>query len=464
MEKVVVIGGGPGGYVAAIRASQLNAEVILIEKNNLGGTCLNVGCIPTKALLHSAELLEEAKNIADYGIDIEMKGYDWLKVQEKKALVVNQLVTGVSKLLKIDKVQVIKGEASFIKADTLEVKKEDGNIEIIKADKIIIASGSVPVIPPIPGVKDNPCCIDSTGALSLETVPKTMLVIGGGVIGIELATVYSSFGTKVIVVEALAKLLPMMDGELTDFLRLQLESKGITIMTGARVLSVENINGSAKVNVEVNGETQTFEAEKVLVSVGRRTNTEALNLDKAGILHDRGRIKVNEKMETNIPSVYAIGDCLGQIMLAHVASVQGEIAAENALGHNSIYDGKTCPSCVYTNPEFAGVGLTEEEVKEKGIPYTVGKFPLYTNGKSLIENNGVGIIKLLFGEKYGELLGAHIFGPRATDIIGECAIALKLEATKDEIISTIHGHPTITEAIREAALAAEKRAIHIPNK
>ncbi len=462
--KVVVIGGGPGGYVAAIRASLLNAEVVLIEKDSIGGTCLNVGCIPTKALLHSAKLLEESKNFSDYGIDIEIKGYKWKRIQEKKSLVVNQLVSGVRKLLEISKIQIIKGEASFVNDCTLEVKKEDGNLETIKADKIIIATGSMPIVPQVPGIKDHDICIDSTKALSLEAVPKTMVVIGGGVIGIELATIYSSFGTKVIIVEALSKLLPMMDGEFTDFIRQILESKGITIMTEAKVTSIENVNGIAKVNVESNGNFKSLEVEKVLVSVGRRTNVDKLNLDKAGILHDKGRIRVNEKMETNIPSIYAIGDCLGKVMLAHVASVQGEIAAENALGHNSIYDGKTCPSCVYTNPEFAGVGFTEEELKEKGILYTIGKFPLYSNSKSLIENDGVGIVKLIFGEKYGELLGAHILGPRATDIIGECALALRLEATKEEIISTIHGHPTITEAIREAALAAEKRAIHIPNK
>jgi dihydrolipoamide dehydrogenase len=464
MAKVIVIGGGPGGYVAAIRAAQLGGEVILIEKNRLGGTCLNVGCIPTKAILHAAELLEEANHSKEYGINLDILGYDWEKVQAKKSAIVNQLVSGVTGLMKVNKIKVVNGEASFQTANTIAVKKGDGSTEVISGDKIIIAAGSIPATPPIPGIAENPNCVDSTGALSLESVPESLLVIGGGVIGIEMATAYNAFGTKVTVVEALPKLLPMMDGELTDSLRQMMEERDISIMTNAKVLSVENSNIGAKVNVEVAGAVQSFDAEKVLVAVGRRTDTAALNLDAVGIKHDRGRIIVNNKMETNIPGVYAIGDCLGKVMLAHVASDQGEIAAENALGHSAVYDGKTNPSCVYTNPEFAGVGLTEEQVKEQGIDYFVGSFPLVANGKSLIMNGGKGMVKLLFGKKYGELLGAHILGPRATDLIAELAISIGLEATADELISTIHAHPTVAEAVREGALAAYKRAIHIPNR
>ncbi|HWP51346.1 MAG TPA: dihydrolipoyl dehydrogenase [Clostridia bacterium] len=464
MAKVIVIGGGPGGYVAAIRAAQLGGDVTLIEKNSLGGTCLNVGCIPTKAVLHAAELLEEARHSAEFGINLDIKGFDWGKVQAKKTAVVKQLVSGVTGLLRANKVKVISGEASFVTRDTLNVKKADGSTETVKGDKIIIAAGSVPAIPPIPGVKENAACIDSTGALSLEAVPETLLVIGGGVIGIELATALSAFGTKVTIVEALPKLLPMMDGELTEVLRKQMEKRGITILTNAKVISVEPADGSAAVNVEVDGAARVFKAQKVLVAVGRRTDTAALNLDAVGIAHDRGRITVNDQMETSIPGVYAIGDSLGKVMLAHVASDEGEIAAENALGHTAAYDGKTNPSCVYTNPEFAGVGLTEEQAKEQGVAYKVGRFPLAANGKSLIMNGGLGMVKLLFGQQYGELLGAHILGPRATDLIGELALAIGLEATADELISTIHAHPTVAEAVRECALAANKRAIHIPNR
>lgn len=461
---VAVIGGGPGGYVAAIRAAQLGGEVTLIEKNKMGGTCLNVGCIPTKVLLHCAEALAETAEMAELGINVEVKGLDWAKVQAKKGAVTNQLVSGVTGLMKANKIKVIDGVASFAAKDTLTVTKKDGSKETMTFDKIIIASGSVPAIPPIPGVKENANCVDSTGALSFDQVPKTLLVIGGGVIGIELATAYSRFGTKVTVVEAMSKLLPMMDGELTAQLRKMMETRGIQILTDAKVASVEKTGEEAKVNVEIGGKVEVFTAQKVLVAVGRRTDTEALNLDSVGIAHDRGRITANDKMETSVPGVYAIGDCLGKVMLAHVASAQGEVAAENALGEDVLYDGKTNPSCVYTDPEFAGVGLTEEKAKELGVAYEVGKFPLMANGKSLIMNGGVGMVKFLIGKEYKEVLGVHILGPRATDLIGECALAIGMEATVEDIFATIHAHPTVTEAVREAALAAEKRAIHIPNK
>lgn len=461
---VAVIGGGPGGYVAAIRAAQLGGEVTLIEKNKLGGTCLNVGCIPTKAILHSAELLSEVEEMAGFGIAAEVKKVDWGKVQGKKNAITNQLVSGVTGLMKANKIKVVEGTASFASKDTLMVEKKDGSRENLSFDKIIIAAGSVPAVPPIPGVKENENCVDSTGALSFESIPKTLLVIGGGVIGIELATAYSKFGTKVTVVEAMPKLLPMMDGELTAQLRKMMEAKGIQIMTEAKVQSVEPSTVGAKVNVEAGGAVQSFEAEKVLVAVGRRTDTAALNLDAVGIENDRGRIAVNDKMETNIPNVYAIGDCLGKVMLAHVASAQGEIAAENALGEEVCYNEKTNPSCVYTDPEFAGVGLTEEKAKELGVDYQVGRFPLMANGKSLIMNGGTGMVKFIIGKEYKEVLGVHILGPRATDLIGECALAVGMEATVEDVIATIHAHPTVTEALREAALAAEKRAVHIPNK
>ena len=462
--SVVVVGGGPGGYVAAIRAAQLGGKVTLIEKNKLGGTCLNVGCIPTKVLLHAAEALTEAKHMDNLGIQVSVNGIDWKAVQSRKEAVTNQLVNGVTGLMKANKIRVIEGTASFASKTALEVVKKDGTKENVPFDKVILATGSVPAVPPIPGVKENAACVDSTGALAFDHVPETLLVIGGGVIGMELATAYSRFGAKVTVVEAMPKLLPMMDGELTAMLRKKMEASGVTILTEAKVQSVEAAPAGVKVQVEVGGKVESFEAEKVLVAVGRRTDTEALGLDKVGIAHDRGRITVNDKMETNVPNIYAIGDCLGKVMLAHVASAQGEVAAENALGEAAVYDGKTNPSCVYTDPEFAGVGLTEEKAKEEGIAYQVGKFPLMANGKALIMNGGEGMIKFIIGKEYGEVLGVHILGPRATDLIGECALAIGMEATVDEIYATIHAHPTVTEAVREAALAATKRAIHIPNK
>ncbi len=460
--KVAVIGGGPGGYVAAIRAAQLGGEVTLIEKGNLGGTCLNVGCIPTKALLHSAELYEEMKEGAAYGITASDIKVDFAKVQESKSAVTKKLVSGVKGLMAANKVKVVSGEATFVSKDAIEVKTEKGT-ETIKADKFIIATGSIPAKPPIPGI-DSEKCIDSTGALELKEIPKSMVIVGGGVIGVEIATLYSAFGCKIVIVEMLNEILPMMDGELTKTIRAKLAKKGVEIYTGAKVTSFKDAGANIEVSVEMgDGSKRVFAGEKALISIGRRTNTATIGLEKAGIANDRGRITVNNKMETSVPGIYAIGDCVGQIMLAHVASAHGEVAAENALGHSSVFDDKTNPSCVYTKPEFASVGLTEEEAKAQGVDYIVGKFPLSANGRAMIMGED-GMIKIIAGKKYKEVLGAHIIGPRATDLIGELALAIGMEATIDEVIATIHAHPTVAEAIKEAALAVEKRAIHIPNK
>jgi dihydrolipoamide dehydrogenase len=461
--KVVVIGGGPGGYVASIRAVQLGGEVTLVEKECLGGTCLNVGCIPTKALLHTAELYEAAVNGEEWGVLASVK-LDFTKAQAKKNHIVNQLVDGVKGLLAANKVKVISGIASFQSKDTIQVKKREGRVETVQADRFIIATGSVPLMPPIPGIEAKQC-IDSTGALELQEIPKSMVIVGGGVIGVEFATLYSTFGCKVTIIEMQKEILPMMDGELAKIIRAKLVRKGVDIYTKAKVLSIKDEGFEAKITVEMSEANRIdISCEKVLICVGRKTNTDALSLDKAGILHDKGRITVNDKMETNVNGIYAIGDCTGKSMLAHVASAHGEVAAENALGHERLFDMKTNPSCIYTNPEFASVGLTEEMAKEQGIEYIVGQFPLFANGKSLVMGGGDGMIKLVAGKEFKEILGAHIVGPRATDLIAECALAIGLEATIDEVIATIHAHPTIGEAVKEAALAVEKRAIHMPNK
>lgn len=463
-QKVVVIGAGPGGYVAAIRLAQLGAEVILIEKDKLGGTCLNVGCIPTKVLLHCAEVVTNLGEAQELGVKVDSSSINWDKVQEKRKKISSQLVMGVGSLVKANKIKLIEGSASFVDKHTLNIVKKDKTEEKLTFDKLIIASGSVPAIPPIPGVKECPACIDSTAALELDKVPKSMLVIGGGVIGIEMATAYRAFGTKVTIVEALPKILPLMDGELSKMLKKSMQEKNIEILTGTKVLSVETTALGAKVNVETEQGNKSFEAEKVLVAVGRRTYTESLDLAAAGIANDRGRITVNDKMQTNVEGIYAIGDCLGKVMLAHVASAQGEVAAENIMGENKKFNGATSPSCVYTDPEFAGVGLTEEQAKEQNKDYEVGRFPLAANGKALIANGGQGVVKVIKGKEYNEILGVHILGPRATDLIAEAALMIGMEATAEDVIETIHAHPTLTEAVREAVLASEGIAIHIPNK
>lgn len=464
--NVVVIGGGPGGYVAAIRAAQLGASVTLIEKGQLGGTCLNIGCIPTKCLLHTADLLEEIRERGEkIGLVVKEAEINFSQLMSHKNDLCKKLTGGVGSLLKVNKVKVISGEAAFTGIRRLKVMKSDGAEEILNPDKIILATGSVNATPPIAGIKDNPYCIDSTGALSLEEPPKSMVVIGGGVIGLEMACAYAAFGTKITVIEALDRVLPMMDDDISSIGINHLKNRGVELHLKSTVESVETAGGFAKVICKDNESKKlVFETEKVLVAVGRRANTESLNLDICGVKHEKGRIIVNERMETSIPHVYAIGDCVkGYALLAHAASAMGEVAAENCFGENSVYDEATCPSCVYINPEAASVGLTEEKCKELGIKYKVGKFPMAANGKSLIMNDGEGMVKIIAGEKYGEILGMQMIGPRASDLIAEGALAIKVEATLDELIATIHSHPTITESVREAALSAEKKAIHIKN-
>lgn len=455
--SVCVIGGGPGGYVAAIRAAQLGAEVTLVEKQHIGGTCLNEGCIPTKALLHSAEVFTEAKNGADIGV-IADPVLDFGKVMENKRAVVNRLVGGIHSLLGANGVKIIDGEAHFKDKTTVIVKTADGEKEV-GTDKFIIAAGSVPSAVPIPGI-DSPQCIDSTGALSLEKLPKSMIIVGGGVIGVEMASAYSSFGTKVTVVEMLPRLLMNMDEDMVKVAEKPLEKNGVDIMTSTKVVSIENRGETAAVNVEKDGVSTVLEAEKVLVCIGRKPNTAPLDLEAAGIEAERGAIKVNDHMETNVRNIYAIGDCTGGTMLAHIASVQGETAAENAMGHDSRYDERTNPACVYTMPEMATVGYTEERAKKEGVTYTLGYFSLAGNGKSIIMNGGEGFVKIIAHSRSKKILGVQIVGPRATDLITEGALAVSMNAGIEDIIKTIHAHPTVGEAVREAALAADGRAIH----
>ena len=456
---VLVIGGGPGGYVAAIRAAQLGAKVTLIEKAELGGTCLNRGCMPTKAMLHTSEIYEAATCSADIGIIGNDVAVDWEKVQGFRASTVTKLTSGVKALLRANKVTHVTGEASFTGPKTVKAGDKE-----YTADKIIIAAGSYPIIPGIPGVKESKACIDSTECLALDHIPESLLVIGGGVIGLELGTVYRRYGAKVTVVEMTERLLPLMDAELTGMLQVKLAGEGMDILTSSQVMSVEDTDKGALVTVKCPDGEKKIEAEKVLVSVGRGPNTAPLALEKADIDVEKGYIQTNAKLETNVPGVYAIGDCNGKLMLAHAAMAMAEVAAENAMGGNKTFNPDQSPSCAYVGPEFAGVGFTEERAKELGIAYKVGKFPTSGNGRSLVAGHTDGMIKILAGEKYGEILGVHILAPSATELIEEAALAIKLEATLDEFTDTIHCHPTVAEAVREAALAADKKAVHMPNK
>ncbi len=457
--SVLVVGGGPGGYVAAIRAAQLGAKVTLIEKDKVGGTCLNRGCMPTKAMLHASEVYAAATQSADIGIVGNDVQVDWEKVQGFRASVVEKLTSGVRALIKANKVRLAAGDAVFTGPKTVSVGGES-----YTADKVIIAAGSYPIIPGIPGVKESKACIDSTACLELDHIPESLVVIGGGVIGLELGSVYLRYGTKVTVIEMMPKLLPGMDAELTAMLQAKLEGEGMEIHTGSQVLSVADTATGAQVTVKTPEGEQTFAAEKVLLSVGRGPATEGLGLENAGIAVENGFIQTNAKQETNVPGVYAIGDCTGKLMLAHAAMAMGECAAENALGGEKTFDPEQSPSCAYVGPEFAGVGYTEERAQELGLDYKVGRFPTSGNGRSLVAGHTDGMIKILAGTKYGEILGVHILAPSATELIEEAALAIRLEATLEEFTDTIHCHPTVAEAVRECALAVDKKAIHIPNR
>ena len=458
-DSVLVIGGGPGGYVAAIRAAQLGASVTLVESVKIGGTCLNRGCMPTKALLHSAEVYELATKSADIGILGRDVGVDWARVQANRQSVSDRLTSGVAALMRANKIRVVDGKAEFTGPKTVKV-----GAETISADKVIIAVGSKPNMPPVPGLAESKAALDSTGALTLDHIPESLAVIGGGVIGLELGSVYMRFGTKVTVIEMLPRLLPLMDAELTGLVRAQLEAEGMEILTDASVVSVSDTASGAELKVKTASGERVIAAEKILVSTGRSPLTEGLGLEKAGVRLDKGYIVTDEHLETSVKGVYAVGDCNGKLMLAHAAMAMGEAAAENAMGGSAVFDPDTSPSCAYIGPEFACVGLTEEDCAARGIEVKVGRFPTSANGKSLVVGAVNGMVKVIAGAKYGEILGVHILADRATDIIEEAALAIRLEATIDELVDTIHCHPTVSEALREAALAAEKRAVHIPNK
>ncbi|MEA4848971.1 MAG: dihydrolipoyl dehydrogenase [Clostridiaceae bacterium] len=462
-KRIIVIGGGPGGYVAAIRAAQLGAKVVLIEKERIGGTCLNVGCIPTKVLLHTAEIYSEVKAAQDIGLKVPSVEVDWEGLQNRKEDVVNQLVDGVKGLLAANNVDSIEGSAEFVSRNKIRVTKKDGSATDIEADAIIIASGSSPFIPPIEGMMLDGV-IDSSGALSLKKLPPKMVIIGGGIIGVEFATAFNSLGCDVSIVEMLPYILPPIDREIADILYAKLIEKGIKIYNNAKVLSVKKIGNLLSVNVQIDGKEFSVEGEKILVSAGRRADTDKLNLQAVGIAAEKGYITVDERMETSVKGIYAVGDCTGKNMLAHVASRQGEVAAENLMEIDSIMDYKTVPACVYTKPELAYAGLTEEQAVQKGIEYKVGRFPLTANGKSIILNEYTGLIKIIADKKYNEILGVHILGPRATELITEGALAIRLEATVEEIVTTIHAHPTVGEALQEAALSVDNRSIHMPPK
>jgi dihydrolipoamide dehydrogenase len=461
---IAVIGSGPGGYVAAIRAAQLGAKVAIVEKQYLGGTCLNVGCIPSKAMLHIAEVLHNFESFEDMGILLpQPPTFDMRKAVVYKDKVVKRMTNGVGTLMKGNNVDVYDGLGTVDASRNVTVTKNDGSQEQFSAGKIILATGSIPLIPPFPGI-DGSNVINSDTCWNLPKTPEGIICVGGGVIGVELACMFDALGSKVTIVEMLPNCLAPIDEEIRRLLVRILSRRGIEIVTGAKVESIADEGNLKKVIASSQKGEQSFTGEYVLIAVSRKANTSGLeHLMEQGLDNDRGRIRVNEKMETNLPGIYAIGDLIHGAGLAHVASMEGEVAADNAMGQETTMDYNVVPNPIYTFPEVAFIGLTEAEAKEKYAGTRVERFPWSANGKAVAIGETDGFTKVIIG-KYDEILGAHIIGPDATNLISEYSVAMRSELTADEIIETIHPHPTLSEGLREAMLAAEGRPIHIPPK
>jgi len=462
--NVAIIGAGPGGYVAAIRAAQLGAKVAIVEKQYLGGTCLNVGCIPSKAMLHIAEVMHSMESLSELGINLpQQPTFDMRQAVLFKDKVVKRMTGGVGVLMKGNNVDVFDGLGTVDASRTVTVTKNDGSKEQFSADKIILATGSVPLIPPFPGV-DGRNVMNSDNCWNLPKTPESLICVGGGVIGIELACMFNALGTKVTVVEMLPNILAPVDEEVRKLLVRILSKRGIDIVTNTKVESIADDGEMKKVVASSDKGEQSFSGEYVLIAVSRKANTSGLEqLMEQGLDNDRGRVRVNDKMETNLPGIYAIGDLVHGAGLAHVASTEGEIASDNATGHNAVMDYNVIPNPIYTFPEVAFVGLTEAQAKEKYPDARVERFPWSAIGKAVATAQTEGFTKVIMG-KYGEILGAHIIGPDATNLITEYSLAMRGELTVDEIAETIHPHPTLSEGLREAVLAVQGRPIHIPPK
>lgn len=457
---VTVIGGGPGGYVAAIRAAQLGFKVGVVERDKLGGICLNWGCIPSKALLKSAELYTTFKRSEEFGFSHKDLSYDWSKIIKRSRDVSDRITKGVEYLMKKNKIEVVYGTAKLTGKNSIEVSKDGKVFDTIKTKNTIVATGGRPRT--IPGVAiDGKKVLSSTEAMILPKQPNSLLIIGAGAIGIEFAYFYNAFGTKVTVVEMLPSILPLEDKEIAKILEASLKKSGIEILTNTKV---DSVTIGDEVSVKVSGKegTQALKGEVALMAIGVQGNVENLGLEALGVKVEKGFIKVDQFGKTNVDGVYAIGDVNGPPLLAHVASHEGIIAVEHIAGKATHgIDRNTIPGCTYCQPQVASVGMTEETAVAAGYKVKVGRFPFRPLGKAMATGETEGTVKLVFDEKYGELLGAHIIGSEATEMIAELVIAKSLETTYEEIFRTIHAHPTLSEAVMEAAGEAYGLAIHI---
>jgi dihydrolipoyl dehydrogenase len=453
-KDIVIIGGGPAGYVAAIHASHLGAKVAVVEKDKLGGTCLSRGCIPTKALARSVEVLLEARMANDFGIDVNNIRIDFPRIMAHKSKVVSQLVSGVEQLMKANKISVCRGAGRILSPHSVKVNDDE-----IATRKVIIASGSesTPLI--VPG-GDLPGVLTTDDILELPKLPESLVVIGGSHVGVEFASIFNALGTKVTIVKRRPLRLEPIDEEIGRRFAQTLPSQGIEVRIGAAVKAIRSKGPVLRVVWDTPEGEQGVDGQMVLMAAGRAPYTEGLGLSELGIQMDRGAVKVNEYLETNIKDAYAVGDVLGKNMLAHVASYEGEVAVENAVGHPRRADYRAVPSCIFAQPEIAGVGITEKEASDGEIPHKVSKFPFRASGRAVALGKTTGMVKMICHAEDGTVLGMHIMGPHASDLIAEGALAIRLGLTAEDIARTIHAHPTLAEAVRETAMGQLDGAIH----
>jgi dihydrolipoamide dehydrogenase len=459
--QVVVIGGGPGGYVAAIRAAQLGLKTILVEAAELGGVCLNWGCIPTKALLRNAEVMHLVRRGKDWGIKVTGYEVDWKAVVRRSRQVAQRLSKGVAFLLKKNGVVHLNGRGRLLEGRRVEVIGPDGSRQEVRAEAVILATGARPR--PLPGVAfDGQRILTARDALLLEEIPGRFLVVGAGPIGLEFAQIYGDFGSEITIVEMLPRILPPADEEVSELLARIFRKRGWTLHTGATVTSLAREGEEVVCQVTKGEQTLELRADVALVAIGVQGNVEDLGLETVGIRTERSFVPTGPHMETNVPGYYAIGDLTGPPALAHVASAQGIIAAERIAGREpALLDLRRIPACTYCRPEVASLGLTEAQAREQGLEFRVGRFPFRANGRSLSHGESEGFVKILFGEPHGEILGAHLVGPEVTELLAELGLAASAELTRHEILGTVHAHPTLSEAILEATGEAYGEAIHI---
>ena len=460
--QAIVIGGGPGGYVCAIRLAQLGVKTACIEsRGSLGGTCLNVGCIPSKSLLNLSEEFNKVKHLSNKGIEVGEVKLNLPKMMKSKDKAVKILTKGVEFLLKKNKVTYYKGIGSFKSKNEILIKDENNKETLISADKVVIATGSVPVS--LPGVEiDEKVIVSSTGALNLGQVPKKMVVVGGGYIGLEMGSVWSRLGAEVHVIEFLDHITPGMDKEISSEFMKILKRQKINFHMQNKVEKIQKTKSGAIVHTkDQNGKQNQFECDIVLISVGRKPNTNGLNLEKIGVkLDDKKRVKTNKNFQTNLENVYAIGDVIDGPMLAHKAEDEGIAVAENIAGQSGHVNYDTIPGVIYTTPEVASIGKTEEQLEKDNVKYKIGKFSFMANSRAKAIDDAQGFVKILADEKTDKVLGAHLIGPHAGELIAEIGIAMEFGASSEDIARTCHAHPTFSEAVKEAALSVDKRAIH----